>query len=336
MSIVSIGDLAQSFLLRRQNAELKQVLEKASAEVVTGRVSDMSSHLHGEFSFVTGIDRSLEMLEVYASAGTEADLFLTVQQTALTAAREAVLPLATGFLSAGNSDIPAVVSGTAETAEVALGQVIEFYNGSVAGQNIFSGVTTDQPPFAAAEDMLAALETATAGLTTAADVAAAVEAWFDTPGGGFETTGYLGSDTPLAGRLIGPGQQVATDTTGLHPRMRAALKGLATAAIATRTTPALAFNEQRDLMTVAGTTLLSAADDLTALQTEISLSQSVIEKQQARISAESTTLQISRNNLLSVDPFEAVTKLEQAETQLEALYSVTSRLSRLTLADFLR
>jgi flagellar hook-associated protein 3 FlgL len=37
-----------------------------------------------------------------------------------------------------------------------------------------------------------------------------------------------------------------------------------------------------------------------------------------------------------VDPYEAATKLEAAQSQLEALYTVTARLSRLNLVDFLR
>jgi flagellar hook-associated protein 3 FlgL len=47
-------------------------------------------------------------------------------------------------------------------------------------------------------------------------------------------------------------------------------------------------------------------------------------------------LEIARADLVAIDPFEAATRMEAAQTQLETLYSVTARLSRLSLVDFLR
>ena len=56
----------------------------------------------------------------------------------------------------------------------------------------------------------------------------------------------------------------------------------------------------------------------------------------SRNSAELLALRIARSDILGVDPFEATSALTDAQNKLEALYSVTARLSRLSLVDFLR
>ncbi len=43
----------------------------------------------------------------------------------------------------------------------------------------------------------------------------------------------------------------------------------------------------------------------------------------------------ARLGLISVDPYETASKLQEAQTQLETLYSITARMSRLSLVNFL-
>mgnify|MGYP006193710875 CR=1 FL=1 len=57
---------------------------------------------------------------------------------------------------------------------------------------------------------------------------------------------------------------------------------------------------------------------------------------QARNSAEITALELARAKIVSVDPFEAATKVKEAQTQLEMIYAVTARLSSLSLMEYLR
>ena len=52
--------------------------------------------------------------------------------------------------------------------------------------------------------------------------------------------------------------------------------------------------------------------------------------------AQITTLKIAQLQMISVDPYEATTLLQQAQTQLEQLYTITARMARLHLTDYLR
>ena len=55
-----------------------------------------------------------------------------------------------------------------------------------------------------------------------------------------------------------------------------------------------------------------------------------------RNGAETTSLQIARNGITAVDPYETASRLEATRQQLETLYTLTARISRLSLVDFLR
>jgi flagellar hook-associated protein 3 FlgL len=46
-------------------------------------------------------------------------------------------------------------------------------------------------------------------------------------------------------------------------------------------------------------------------------------------------LQIARVGLVSVDPYAATSALTATQSQLESLYAVTARVSRLSLANYL-
>jgi flagellar hook-associated protein 3 FlgL len=61
-----------------------------------------------------------------------------------------------------------------------------------------------------------------------------------------------------------------------------------------------------------------------------------IEAASTRNNSETSSLQIARNGITGVDPYETASKLEATRQQIEMLYTLTSRISRLSLVDYLR
>ncbi len=61
-----------------------------------------------------------------------------------------------------------------------------------------------------------------------------------------------------------------------------------------------------------------------------------IETVSVQSASETSALEILKANLLSVDPYETASELQAVQTQLETLYALTARMSRLSLVDFLR
>jgi flagellar hook-associated protein 3 FlgL len=94
--------------------------------------------------------------------------------------------------------------------------------------------------------------------------------------------------------------------------------------------------ERGRLAQQAGQQLVSTEDARTTLRARIGTVEAQIEAARTRNSAEETSLGILRSDLGSVDPYEAATRLQAVQSQLESLYLVTARVSRLSLTEYLR
>ena len=66
------------------------------------------------------------------------------------------------------------------------------------------------------------------------------------------------------------------------------------------------------------------------------MAEAQIDAAQARNANESFALQIARNDLVSADPYETASKLQETEAQLEMIYTITARMTRLSLLDYMR
>jgi flagellar hook-associated protein 3 FlgL len=181
--------------------------------------------------------------------------------------------------------------------------------------------------------MLAALQTAATGATTAGQVAAAVSTWFADPLG--YGAFYQGGD-PLSPAPIAPGETAELGTTAMDPILRDTLAAFAMAALLDHGVLAGDAVERGRLAQQAGQQLVSTEDARTTLRARIGTVEAQIEAARTRNSAEETSLGILRSDLGSVDPYEAATRLQTVQSQLESLYLVTARVSRLSLTEYLR
>ena len=141
---------------------------------------------------------------------------------------------------------------------------------------------------------------------------------------------------PLSGVPIAAGETADLPTTAMDPAIRDTLKGLALAALLDRGMLAGNGEERALLAERAGQVLLQSEDQRITLSAQIGSVEAQIEAARTRNGAEETALGILRSDIGAVDPYEAATRLEAAEAQLESLYLVTARVSRLSLVEFLR
>lgn len=68
MSLVSIGDRASAFQIRRHSTDLKSNLTRLGNELATGRRSNLGALVSGDFGPVAAIERSLTTLAAYKTA----------------------------------------------------------------------------------------------------------------------------------------------------------------------------------------------------------------------------------------------------------------------------
>jgi flagellar hook-associated protein 3 FlgL len=325
----TVGDYARQLILRRQNADARAQVDALVSEVGTGRKRDLAGEVRGQFMTLAALDADLTSLSAYRDSALElrgrADAMQRVLDTLGTTARETgaqfLAPLPAG---------EGVEQALGEDARDRFTMVVDQLNSSLAGRALFAGVAVDGPALANSEDMLSALETAVAGLPDAASVETAVRTWF-APGGDFETVGYLGATEVPRPQTIGAGRSATLAVTASEPSVRELLAGLAMAALSVR--PPISGNaaERRELFQIAGITLMNAETEILGTRTKIGVVESAIDRADVATTAEETALRSARSDLTDVDIYEAATKLEAAQGQLELLYAITARNSRLSL-----
>lgn len=334
MTTSSIGDLSQSYMLRQRNSAIKQDIARLTEELATGQTADVRNVLIGNYAFLTDTERKTDVLAGYDVATAEAAQFTEAMQLSLETFGEQLGSLSATLISAGISPSGSNTQLLTTQAKDAFTAMIGTLNSSSAGRQLFSGNTTNQRPMADADAILADLTAAISGATTPADMMAQATAWFDDPAG-FLASAYQGSANEMAAFTLSDRENVALDVRASDPELFAGLRGAAVAALATDGTFALSEPAQSELFGLASKELLQGESGVVTLQSRVGFAQARIDTITTRNAAEVTSLQMARNALLEVDPFEAATKLEEAQFQLQSLYSVTVRMSQLSLVNFL-
>ncbi|ABN78067.1 flagellin [Cereibacter sphaeroides] len=333
MSAVSLGDLARTFLLRRQNAALKADVQRLSTEVVTGLAADVRQKTGGDLSALQAIDGSLTVLAARASATGEAASIASALQTGLARLDGLASDMSMKLLSVGNNATAMTTDQLGEEAEEAFRTAVATLNTRVGDRSIFAGTRPQQAAVLDADTILTALDTVIAGATTAADVQTAIEAWFDDPSG-YSALAYTGGGRP-ASVTIATGETVALEVTADSSAIRDSLKGLALAAMLNRGALSGALSERVSLGERAGSALLQGQTARVDLGARLGRAEARIHSATISNAAEFTSLQMARKELLGTDEYETATLLKATQAQLETLYNLTVRLSQMSLTDYL-
>ncbi len=330
-----VSDLSRNFNLRQVNIELNRSLTQLSSEIVTGRASDTTLRLNGHFSFLTQIETDLRKTENRSLVLNEIAVSFEAQQTALGYMSEAANELFDTLAIATTDNGAVSLQNLATQARGFLDGIVSALNSNQGERHLFAGTTVDQSALASADTLMSDLTIALSGATTAADALALADDFFDAPGGVFETAIYLGSDQTLAPTSIGDGETITLGLRADDPAFRALLKSVTLMAISEDSALILPESARNDLSLQQIDPLLSARDGITSLRAQVGFQEERVERKEAQLQSEKTSLQLTRGELLDVDPFETASALEAVRQQLETLYTITARTSNLSLVNFL-
>lgn len=336
MPVSTIGDMRQFFMTSRQNTEIKTELNTLVQELTSGEVSDLTAHLGSAQTQLAGIDRQLELLGRFSQSNVQAAQMLTVMQTALSSADGHRQTASGTLLTINETSTPSQISEAANVAESGFKATVLALNMRSGDRALFGGNDLDSNPLADADVMLDALRADVAGLTNAADVSAAIETWFDAPAGGFETLGYQGDPAGYQSRTMATDQSIDIGVRADDQAIRDTLKALAKGALSGDTAIAFDVGERQQLQSQAGVDLLTQAAPLADLQARLGNAEGTVQEASVRNAAQEATYGIARNDLVTADPFETATRLQAVQLQLETHYTLTARLSRLSLTEYLR
>ncbi|UWQ32718.1 flagellar biosynthesis protein FlgL [Leisingera sp. M527] len=334
MILNSYGDMAQHLFLRSRNAELQQNITTLSEEFATGKSSNLTERLGGDFTYLADLENSLNRLDSYMVANGEVQLFATTTQGSLDKIQSQVQAMRDDTLAL----LPSMDVENAEQfgsqAKKRLSSAISLLNTSVGGRTIFAGTATDTTPLNDTGTLMSSILTEVSGLTTSNDIIQAVKDWFDDPAG-FDTVMYSGSTTSLQPVTVGEGEQVTLGIRADDDNLKHALQSYVITALADEPSLGLTDGVKIDLVRQASSELTDSVDKLIQLQADVGFIEGQLEAVNTRNEASKTSLSIVKNNLVSADPYETYTRLEEAQTQLEGLYTITSRSSQLSLLNYL-
>jgi len=118
--------------------------------------------------------------------------------------------------------------------------------------------------------------------------------------------------------------------------IRNAIRALAISAVASDAPNFLGTSDQVALLQEAGNSAISATSDITILRETLGFAEGRIEKAEARNHSMKSIFELERSSMISTDPYETATKFEALQVQLQTIYTITARLSNLSLTNFLR
>ena len=335
-ALTTLGDMSRGFRVQNQVTSLKKQLEQSGYEVTTGQSSDLSRKLRGDFSQLGAIEAALNRLDIHQNSLAESRSFVEAGQRALETIQDRAMTSGANLITASSSADSTVAGAIARDTRQALNAVVSALNTQNAGRTIFAGMNTGSAAIASGDAIMAGVLADVSALTTADDIVAAVDAWFDDASGGFETSGYLGSTQSLGAFDLGLGQSTSFDFAADDSEIRDVLKGFVLGALLDEFPLPLPASERQSLVRQSGERLLTAEKQLAQYRADVGTTEAAIETASVRNASEASGLQLARAGIVGVDQYAAANTLEATQVQLEMLYTITVRMSRLNLMEFLR
>lgn len=313
---------------------LRNRSDDVRTETVTGRSADPTKKLNGRVNELLQIEKSLGDLQDYAQIIALSESRAATMQAALST----VVGIGNDLADEANLLSTNATDGNLEVlardAREQFATAIAAFNSEFAGRSLFAGDETGTPALADPDTILTAalgvLESPPAGLTAYE----ALEAEFMNPGGLFDTTFYIGGAGSSSKTEVAPGEVVDYSAKADEDPVRRVLFNISVLALANDQSNAIT-DDRRELMKAGADGLRSGLSQLINVQSRIGSAEERIATAKTRNIAAEASLTISYNDLAGRDQFEAILELTEIENQLETAFATSSRLSNLSLLNFL-
>ena len=334
MTLASVGDMAQQFRSLRDGNAIKTELNALVESLSSGKVADLTEALNGDTVRFSGIRYSLSQLDGYRQAASETQQTLANIQIVLGKVDSSRSAAAERLLLVNDGSSAAQINEATNAARGTFDEIVLALNTQIADRALMAGNSVGAAPLANSETILADIQAAIGGAIDQATISATVEAWFNDPAGGFFTSGYLGDTAAPLERRVSNNRTVVIDARADDPAIRQVLQGAALAALA-KELPGLSQETKSGLLQEAASQLYGSASDLVAVQARIGFVEASVERSLTETNAQQTSLRLAQNDLNLADPFETASQLQATQQQLETFFSVTARMSQLSLLRFI-
>ena len=332
MSRINVPDIVSISQMSRIVANLKSRADTTRSEAVTGRYEDITKATNGDVGSAHLLKKAVEDVQAYQKTLTLGENRATRTQSVLGQLSVESNRIATEVFAAYGRGDQAQLQTNAADARVAIYSIFASLNTIDGGRAAFGGDVTDRAPLNSPDDFLADIDAIMSGALDAVDVEAQLNTYFNDPLGGFAQSVYRGGENPSPSVEIAPGIRINVSAKADAQPIKDLLRGLAEIA----SFPNASFANAEVLASSGAARSLSADTNLTELRAVIGAGEARLTAAKDRYADEEAILTTLFNEKTTRDPFEASSELQQLELQLEASYLLTARLSRLTIADYLR
>ena len=336
MSFNSIGDLASNVMLNQASTRVKRSLIQLSQELTTGVTSDVRSTLRNDLTHQMDWEHRLLVNSVQDKTLSEALVKIQAKQSILGSINDAIVSFANSVETTGIGSAVASTNVLSKNAKTLLEQVVSQLNTRAAGQTLFAGTDTDLVSMASVEDLMTSVKASIGPVATVDDVVQGVKDWMNDPVAGYQAIAYLGSTDDPSPIRLNSNRTISETSKADHEALQAVVENLILATLSSDETFAPSEIIQLDLLQTSSNGLRSADASLIELRASLGFVEAELERQKVKTSAETSTLEQLRANVLGIDEYEVASKLQETELQLEKIYAMTARSARMSLLEYLQ
>jgi flagellar hook-associated protein 3 FlgL len=334
-------------------AQTRQAIDALTTETASGYISSIYAGLGTGANTALDLTSQLALNTTYQANATAAGNVQQAAQTALGQIQTLVSGVAAQVLGSSTGSTTGLRT-LASSASDALSQIAGLLDTKVGNVYIFAGQDSANPPvpnpvgitssafYTAIQNAVASLPSSSAAAVQAQTLAIA------SPGGTSPFSATLEASNLPATVDLGGGQRVqvgmladqntnavsaGTGTTSTGSYMRDIFMGLATLGSMGGADPSQ--TQVQTLLTGVQSTLSNADTALNVDIGGLGVRQDAISNAQTEFTAAATALNTQIGTLENPDQASVATQLAQAQTQLQASYSIVAALGQLTLAKYL-
>ena len=336
--MMSIGrsDLASAANLSEQSARIKTALDVAGDELSSGMKSNLVEATGGDLGKLFAIDRTISQLSSEADAIQLAAGKSALAQTALGNIYDNLVDFGPQLLSAverGDTQSSRLIASDARNA---LGAVVTSLNARYGRHSIFAGAALDQQAIAPSEVIISDISLIVAGSVDSTAALAAIDDYFFSATGGYEANVFLGATQDGPPLLDANGEIIEYSQRADSFEVRSSIRALTIAVVASDAPNFAGTSDQVDLLREAGSAAIAATGGITTMRETLGFAEGRIESAEAKNRAMHNVFELERSAMISIDPYETATKFEALQVQLQTVYTITARLSGLSLMNYLR
>ena len=345
MKLSFISSTAIQNAMRQTIRQSQNEMNDASQEATTGVYADIGLALGGNTAQSVDLTREISRIDAITGSNSIVNQRLSSSQSALTAMSSAAQDMLNQLVALSGNQDGSSIQLTQSTATSSLQTFTSYANTMVNGEYLFAGINTDVQPITdqtssstdtintALQDYMSANGIASTQDITGPQMTDFITSVVEPMFTGSDWSNWSQASSQNMSSRINGSEVVDSSTNTNEPGMRYfALASMVTTALMGQDLNSAA---QGAVSTQAISYTRQAIDGLNDQQSELGLSQSRVSKANDALSAQKDIIQNRVIDLQGVDPYEASTKVNSLETQLETAYTIVAKIQQLSLVNYL-